>query len=236
MVNARVPMILTRPEGAAEAFVKILPEELRARLEIIHSPLLGIVPVPFSEGSDPADAAVFTSANGVRHGPPPAGRRAWCVGDATTAQARAAGWDAVGAGADSRALVARLTRGAPAGRIVHFSGVHTRGDVAEKLAAAGLNIRRVAVYDQPLLPLSAPAQAALGRGGPVIVPLFSPRTAAHFAAECAAPRAVRAVFLSAAVARATGQAPFAQQLISAWPDAQSVIACIENLVSDARPG
>ncbi|WP_298840926.1 uroporphyrinogen-III synthase [uncultured Roseobacter sp.] len=236
MQQPLIPMIVTRPAAAGEAFVRRLPEPLRQKLEIIESPLLSIVPVTPGAGSDRCEGAVFTSSNGVRYAPDARGRKAWCVGGATTETARQAGWDAVEAGADSAALTETLISLRPALRLAHFSGVHTRGRVADRLSDAGFTIERIAVYDQPLLPLTQAARAAVSGERQVIVPLFSPRTAAWFTKECPAPQNVIAVFLSAAVARATGQAPFAQQVISAWPDAQSVVTCIENLTVNARPG
>ena len=236
MQQAPIPMIMTRPEAGGQAFVRNMPADLRQRLKIIESPLLSIEAVVQDPGSDDAGAAIFTSANGVRFAPEARGRKAWCVGRSTTQAARDAGWDAVTAGPDSAGLIETLRRERPEVSLVHFSGVHTRGKVVEKLAEDGLSVRRVTVYDQPLLALSEAARAVLAGDDPVIVPLFSPRTAAWFVEQCPEPGNVIAVFLSAAVARATGQARFAQQVISAWPDARSVVNCIENLTVSARPG
>lgn len=104
-------------------------------------------------------------------------RRHWgglalCLGDATTRAAGLAGWQARQVGQDAETLVTALTALQPAGRILHFSGIHTRGDVADRLQAAGLAVDSVAVYDQVLLPLSDAAQNRLKETDPVIVPLF----------------------------------------------------------------
>jgi uroporphyrinogen-III synthase len=132
------------------------------------------------------DAIVFTSANAV----PFAGAGQWAPRVvrrcADRPVAREAGFDAVEAGACADALVdARLLQEPRGRRILHLRGRHQRGDVTERLRAAGHDAAAHVVYDQVSLPPDAAFSAALTRDR-LIVPLFSPRSAALFA-EAAQP-------------------------------------------------
>lgn len=196
---------------------------------MIESPLLRIEPLRGAAAPSPQEEAVFSSSNGVRFAPPGDGRRAWCVGARTTGSAQNAGWEAEQAGDTAAELIKRILAERPAADLVHLSGAHTRGAICESLQAAGLRARRIVLYDQQLLSLSPVARALFDGSGQVIVPLFSPRAAAQFVAECPAPGQVIAVFLSDAVAAGTGQTAFSQRITAGTPDAVSMAAGIEKL-------
>jgi hypothetical protein len=91
------------------------------------------------------------------------------------------------AGACADALVARLG-GTARPALVHLRGRHQRGDVAERLGPRATIRAAHVVYDQVALP----ARRGLCRGAgarPLIVPLFSPRSADLFA-EAAQPTGI----------------------------------------------
>lgn len=229
-----ITLLLTRPRPASDRFARQLAAATGPFAEVIVSPLLRIVPSGAVPPVPPWAELAFTSENAVTVAAPhlPAGRRAWCVGDRTADAARAAGLDAVSAGGDAAALAALLARDPPGGEILHLSGAHQRGDLVERLAAAGLPARRVAIYDQVPAPLGSAARRALGGRRPVLLPLFSPRSAAlagEQAAGAAAPLLLAA--LSPAVASAwTG--PEARAAITAErPDAGALAAAVSRLIA-----
>jgi uroporphyrinogen-III synthase len=236
-VNPSAPtLLLTRPAAQARRFAHEAQARLGPFAQVIVSPLMEIVPTePFPAVPEEAELA-FTSENAVAVAAPrlgATGRRAWCVGDRTAAAARAAGFDAVSAGGDAAALAALIARAGPSGEILHLSGRHQRGDLAAQLAQAGLSARRVPVYDQAARPLSAPARAALEGPAPVLVPLFSPRSAALLSQQMApgarAPLLVAA--LSPAVASAwTGPEPESLE-VAERPDADALLAALAQLVT-----
>ena len=230
MDSTAIPLIMTRPEGANEGFLEMIPAATRAALDIIMSPLIEIVATGESPTLLPGAGAIFTSANGVRFGPPGVGRPAFCVGQSTTAHAIAAGWQAVCVGADSGELVEALMTTRPERSLVHLGGVHARGNVAERLSANGLKVSRVEVYDQKLLPLTEKAQAALRSNRPVIVPLFSPRTARQFSDQCPAPSCVAVAALSPTIARSLAKLPLARLEIAETPDAEAICKSVEKLI------
>ncbi|CAN0167421.1 unnamed protein product, partial [Chrysoparadoxa australica] len=230
-----VPLLMTRPRGAAERFVASLPPDVRDRVRPIYSPLIAIegldADVDFKD-----EAAVFSSANGVAHGPLGAGRRAYCVGAATTRAALARGWAAEERGQTAEALIAGLIAHPPAQPLIHLSGVHTRGDIAARLTAQGIQTRNVAIYDQVAQPLTAEARAAVARGNPLMLPLFSPRTAAQFANQVPKAATVHVIALSDAVADPLVGASYGRVTVAARPDANAMSDEIARVLNDMPSG
>ncbi|ABG30181.1 uroporphyrinogen-III synthase [Roseobacter denitrificans] len=226
----KIPLILTRPKGSNAVFEADIAPKVRQHVDFIHSPLLEIVPIDGGYDSTGADHAIFTSANGVKYAPKGNGRRAFCVGEKTTQLARSHGWDAVFAGATVLALKDHVLINRPQGEIHHYSGVFVRGNVAEDLSVAGLRVTNIPLYEQRLLPFSAQALSVLERRAPVVVPLFSPRTAAHFAAIAPAHPQLYVVAMSTAVADSCNEMSPARLIIAREPTAKSMALCVENLV------
>ncbi len=181
-------------------------------------------------------ASLFTSANGVRFAPPALRRRAYCVGERTTDAAREAGWDAEYAGPDAEGLIDYLNVTRPSVPLYHFCGVHVRGNIVERLSTSGLIARKITIYDQVLLPLSAEALAAMSSDQRTIVPLFSPRAAAHFATEAPSNSRVRVVALSASVAGPLKKIRRFETVVAAEPTLQSMLTEIEILAQKRRLG
>lgn len=192
-------VLLTRPEAASREFAGRL-NRAAPGIRVVVSPLLEIEYV----GSDPpdADALVFTSPNAPPRAGPGRGRTAYCVGDATAAAARDAGYAAVPLGGNADGLVAELLRLRPEGRLLHARGAHARGAVAERLSGAGLRVEERIVYEQVGRPLSDEGRAALSL--PIVAPLFSPRSAERFAPHVETACDPRIVAMSGAVADAVG--------------------------------
>lgn len=202
-------VLLTRPRAQSEAFATILTQRF-AQLDIVIAPLIEIVPM-----GDPGDlgdlgevaGVIFSSMNAVAHAGPGRDLPAYCVGAQTTDAARAAGFAAICEGRTADELVAALTASRPAGPLLHLHGRHQRGDIAGRLAQAGLTVRGRVIYDQAAVPPGTAFQTALARR-PLIAPLFSPRTATLFAEASgthwgnAVPDRVHLIALSAAVAEA----------------------------------
>lgn len=233
--NADAPLVLiTRPQDAAHRFA----EELRAAVgpvEVAIIPMLEITPVVDHIDLEGVAALIFTSAAGVEvFGQLSEDRSlpAWCVGDRTAEAARGIGLKATSAGGDADALVALMAEARPEGRLLHLSGVHTRGDVARRLFEAGLRAEARAIYDQVAARPGSELGAALAHPGMVIVPLFSPRSAGIFA-EAAGPAAERAtiVALSRAVAEALPASLRRDARIADSPDAPAMIRAISALIS-----
>lgn len=222
-------LLLTRPAEDAERFAKQCQARLGAFGRVLISPLLRVVflgPVP----QDPDTSFIFTSVNGVRayaQGGGGPGRQAFTVGERTGQAARDLGLRVQVLGPNADALVTALIAQAPRQPLLHITGVHQRGAVAERLTAAGLAVRRAVLYDQQAQPLSVAAHSAAAGQEPVIAPIFSPRSAALLRAELPAPgRNFHALALSPAVAEAWGPS----LPVSGQPNADSMINAIAALL------
>lgn len=210
----RPVLLLTRPPADSQRFAAMLPD-----WRAVISPLLRIVAVDH-EGAGLRDAPglVFTSAHAVPAAGPGRGRLALCVGGHTAQAARAAGFDVRTGNGFAEGLLP-LIENAPV-PLMHPHGRH----MARRLPVPG-----VVVYDQQAVPLTDAAQALLAGEGPVVLPLFSPRSA-RLAADAA--RGARAPLWPVAISDAAWAAwdgPAAGHAVAVRPDAPSMVAAIRRL-------
>lgn len=173
--------------------------------EPVLAPLLEIAPRDFDIDLGGTQALLFTSINGVRAFAAASGRRdvrVLTVGNASAAQARAAGFDDVRSADGDAAALAHLAQAEldpGAGGLVHVAGAHIANDMAQTLRSAGFRIERRVAYE-------ARAANALPAafGEPLDIVLFhSPRAAGTFV-RLGAPGAERLV--AACLSPAVGDA------------------------------
>ncbi len=202
---------------------------------VVISPILTIRPRTVALDIADYSGVILTSENGLHALAElcnAAGLTAWCVGDQTADAARSLGMTARSAGGDARDLIALISGAEPTGRLLYARGAETRGDVAGALAAVGIDIDPVIVYDQVAMPLTAEARRVLETDASVVLPLFSPRSAALLSeAAVGSPAQLQIVALSKAVAAAwSGPAPEAMR-IAAHPDATQMAAEVATIYS-----
>lgn len=215
---------MTRPKAQSASFADMVVAAWNGPLTVVHSPLIEIVWIdtPPSAG----EVLIFTSVNGVaaaKRMTLPKGRPAWCVGDKTAKAARNAGFAPKTGPGDADGLVADIIAANPRVRLAHIRGMHTRGDVSARLAAAGVNCDDVIAYDQRALTLNAAAKSALAGKSPVIVPLFSPRTGVIFAQQGPYQAKVYAPVISEAVKDALEPSLVARVDLANRPDANAML-------------
>ncbi|CTQ49678.1 uroporphyrinogen-III synthase [Jannaschia donghaensis] len=217
------PVLLTRPQADAQRMVGTLREMGAQRVEV--SPLLRIDPT----GPPPeiAGGVILTSANAVAV---LAGRSdlrgcpAWVVGPRTARLAEDIGLNVKGVAAQADTLVDLIPNDAP--HLTHLRGEVSRGDIVGRLTRRGIVADERVVYRQTPLDLTASARALL-RDGPVLVPLFSPRSARLFAMACphdAVPN-LRLLALSDAVA---AECPVRPVGICETPDGAGMYALLKR--------
>ena len=134
---------ITRTQPAADESAQVWRD---AGFDPLVAPLLEIEPV--LHDPLPADAVIiFTSKNGVDH-TACGGQRAICVGDATAAKARAAGYkDVISVDGTSLDVTDWILENLPKTQsITHVSGWHVRGSIIEDLIEAGYSAQRVIAY------------------------------------------------------------------------------------------
>ncbi|WP_108483755.1 uroporphyrinogen-III synthase [Oceaniglobus ichthyenteri] len=199
---AESTLLLTRPQAQSLGFA----ETCRAAGwtgPIVTSPILEIVPRPMPNRPAPGTTLIFTSVNGVEQATAQhdlAGFHAFAVGDTTAKAAQEAGMTCVSANGDFRDLLALLARH-DTGPLLHLRGTHSAGDLTSALAEMGREAVEWVVYDQVAQPLNGAARRLLAAPGPVVLPLFSPRSARLLSAavgETAAPLSLIAISQAAA--------------------------------------
>lgn len=186
-----LPVLITRPEPQASRFSKVLT----ARFGTLVRPVICSLIAPrFLSAALPDGrfgAVVLTSETGALAADrlAKAGYMvphvAFCVGDHTAEVAQGLGFDARSAAGDATALVDLILQHPDRAPFLHLHGHETRGDVVGQLRARGLSAEGAKVYAQEEQPLSVQARALLAQPGPVVVPIFSPRTAKLFAKQLA---------------------------------------------------
>lgn len=227
-------LLMTRPEDASVRFVESLPPGVLHCVRVCYSPLIRIQPTARNVDLAGVGGVIFTSANGVAIASGLTDRRdlpVFCVGGATARLARRLGWTVVCHGETANDMVSDLQNRDVPGPLVHFCGVHTRGDIAERLTNAQKPTQRQTVYDQELVGFSDEAKSLFKSRELIVAPVFSPRTARQFALECPAKAKVHLIALSAAVAKPLSALTGCTISQSAHPDADSIAALIESTVN-----
>ncbi|EEW25218.1 uroporphyrinogen-III synthase [Rhodobacter ferrooxidans] len=235
------PILLTRPAAQGDRFAADLRDRFGGDIRIIDSALLAprfLAPVLPQVR---LKALIFTSETGVQGFQRIAAETifsgvacAWCVGNRTAQAAREAGLQAVSAQGDVVALTAAIKAAGEMGPLLHLRGRDVRGDLVESLNSANIETYSAIVYAQEQQPLTPQALACLQAPGPVLVPLFSPRTASILRAALADVPLQADLWLAAlspAVAEAAEGMPRAGLAIAKRPDAGAMIETLQGLIA-----
>lgn len=206
--------------------------------EALAAPMLAIRPLPAPVGLGGAQALLFTSSNGVRAFAAASAERglpAFCVGDATAAASRDAGFAVVrSADGDLGALASLVSQelDAARGALIHIAGADLAGDLAGLLRARGFDVRVHTAYRAvPADALAPNVAAALDASPPTVdaVMFHSARGAAQFVA-LAKGRAgldrITALCLSEAVAAAARAISWRQVHVAAAPRESELLALL----------
>jgi uroporphyrinogen-III synthase len=161
----------------AEVFAGQLRERFDGQMRVIVSPLIQIARVPITDNLDALSGVIFTSAQAVDALAPLPGLTAWCVGPKTTERAKSAGYKTITGPGNAHGLAQMVINAAPCGRLAHIRGRYAQENVAQLLTNAGIACTDIVAYDQNSLVLGADAKKPLKGELPVVVPLFSARTA-----------------------------------------------------------
>lgn len=179
-------------------------------------------------------ALAFTSANGVRAFAERSGDRAlkvFAVGGATAQAARAAGFHSVlSSDGDVESLARGIAarRGELQGAVLHPGAAELAGDLVGALDAAGIEARRLVLYETRPVALADHALKPLLRADCVL--LHSPRAAQALAAilrRNPAPQ-MRALGLSKAVLKPLVRVKLAGKLAPPYPLEAALLQLIEK--------
>ncbi len=237
MTHATPILLMTRPQAASEAFVTALHGAGEQGFVPVISPLIGVRTCGVLPDMTRYFGVIFTSANGVaayRALGGPAHLACFVVGAATSAAARDAGFAPTSADGDAAALVRLVRSLSPRGPLLHLRGTHARGDVAKNLSLAGTETHEAVIYDQPLLDLTPQARLALNGTAPVVVPLFSPRSAARFAAVASRGAPLLIAAMSAGIRKEVVDLCAIQNIVTPQPSGEAMQKAALHLLGLAR--
>ena len=231
-----IPLLLTRPAAQGDRLAADLAAYLPGALQPIPTPLMEPV---FIAPRIPAlnwSSVILTSETGVeaavrlREAGQDLPRAAWCVGDRTARVAQDAGFTATSARGDAEALIALILASNDTGPLLHLKGRDARGDIAPRLVAQGRPTHATVVYAQEARPLTNVAKMVLDGSDPVVIPLFSPRSAALFAAQgpFAAPLWIAAI--SPATARVAENLSPQRLCIAERPDSPAMLSALRTVI------
>lgn len=226
MRQSHAPILLTRPLPQSQRFADQLAGLGR---QIIISPLMAVELLPASRPAGDFAAVIFTSETAVLAPMPDLPQRAYCVGKRTATVASAAGFSALSADGDWRKLFDLILRDHPAGRLLFLHAAEAARDLPNALNSAGLETVSVQVYRQNPQALTAQAVQILRQDGPVILPLFSARSAVLFWAEYARIQATAPIYIAALSAQVAEGMTAAHLHIAARPDGQAMQEAVAQL-------
>ncbi len=227
-------VLLTRPLMQSQRFAGELALRYGA-VQVVISPLMAprVLPQPHSPA---AAAVIFTSETGVaaaaESGLWQTGRPdiAYCVGTRTAGAAAAQGFSTRDAGGDWRDLAALIAADGAKSPLIFACARDAPHHLQTALKALGFTVLRCDVYAQDPQPLTAQARAVLAGANPVLLPLFSPRSAAQFCAVSLHPNApLRVAALSENVAKAFSL-PVQSLRVADRPNAAAMLDCIGGLL------
>jgi len=180
---------------------------------------------------------IFTSENAVNALARASGRISMpchCVGQRAASAAASLGARVETTSTDLAALETLLLAAKPAGPLLYLHGQHVTGHLADRLCSAGIATVCHIAYSQQERQLTVDALALLQGTAPLLVPLFSRRSAQLFQAAVmshGAPLWVAA--LSPAVADAF-TLPVARRAIAASPDAVGMLDALAMLLAGGQ--
>ena len=194
-------LLLTRPEAQSRRVLADVQEAMGEEIACLISPVLEIEKRDVGVKLDGYAGLILTSVNGVAAAPDLVGRRVHCVGARTGEAARERGADVGVVALDAARLVERiLETGAPA-PLLHLRGEHARGEIAQTLSSTGIETHEAVVYAQDAVDMTRDAIRLIEGDGPLVLPLYSPRSA-RLVGKAARPGAkVHVIALSEAVAQ-----------------------------------
>lgn len=153
---------------------------------MVVSPVLRICEIPVRFDPSAFSALIFASqhaVSAVAHIENLSGQHAFAVGSQTGRAARDHGMSVICADGDADGLVEVIINTGRPGPFLFLRGRHSTGNIQLRLKERGLETESMVVYEQKARPLTQPTIDLLCGDTPVVLPLFSPRSASILASE-----------------------------------------------------
>lgn len=241
--QSAIPVLITRPEPQASRLAQEIAALCGTAAQPVLTPLMQAVFLSPQLPPGPHSALVLTSETGaeaaarLRAAGAALPHRALCVGDRTAAVAEGFGFAALSAKGAVEDLAAVIRDTAEPGPLLYLHGEDKAGDLAQLLGPDGPAVDSAVVYDQRPAPPSAEALAALAAPGPVIVPLYSPRSTRLFVAALPAVVAatIHPVGISVKAIQPLSEALRAVSTLAERPDGEAMLRAIAGKVVACKP-
>ena len=173
-----VILLLTRPLGGNERFcLKI--KHLLYSCEILDNPIQKIDFLPSLSKINKNSVLIFTSANGLRAAKKHnlINKKCFVVGANTKKIAVSFGYDVLGFSKDQENLLKLIKSKKPTESMVHIRGKHTVGNLCDALKRNQFSCLDIIGYNQEPLKIKKQNLQKIHSGRPVILPIFSSRSA-----------------------------------------------------------
>ena len=173
-----VILLLTRPLGGNERFCLKIKHQLYS-CEILDNPIQKIDFLPSLSKVNKNSVLIFTSANGLRAAKKHnlINKKCFVVGANTKKIAVSFGYDVLGFSKDQENLLKLIKSKKPTESMVHIRGKHTVGNLCDALKRNQFSCLDIIGYNQEPLKIKKQNLQKIHSGRPVILPIFSSRSA-----------------------------------------------------------
>ena len=217
-----VILLLTRPLGGNERFcLKI--KHLLYSCEIIDNPIQKIDFLPSLSKVNKNSVLIFTSANGLRAAKKHnlINKKCFVVGANTKKIAVSFGYDVLGFSKDQENLLKLIKSKKPTESMVHIRGKHTVGNLCDALKRNQFSCLDIIGYNQEPLKIKKQNLQKIHSGRPVILPIFSSRSAELLQSNLDL-TGFNVIAISEAVAKIVTGVELGELVISKKPDLNSM--------------
>jgi uroporphyrinogen-III synthase len=200
------------------------------------APVLEIVPVDAPIEIAAHEAVIFSSIAGVDVAAKKLGRaelKAYCVGEKTAAAARHLGYEVCTVAPDVERLFQQMSA-RPVEAVVHIRGEHTRGNLVSKLRGLGWSAREQVVYQQKEVPFATKVFDIIQRENPLVLPLFSPRSARLLVDRLPKRGDIYGIAMSEAVRQVVNDFEWSRLDVANAPDAASMVSQTLHVLKGLR--
>ena len=217
-----VILLLTRPLDGNERFcLKI--KHLLYSCEILDNPIQKIDFLPSLSKVNKNSVLIFTSANGLRAAKKHnlINKKCFVVGANTKKIAVSFGYDVLGFSKDQENLLKLIKSKKPTESMVHIRGKHTVGNLCDALKRNQFSCLDIIGYNQEPLKIKKQNLQKIHSGRPVILPIFSSRSAELLQSNLDL-TGFNVIAISEAVAKIITGVELGELVISKKPDLNSM--------------
>ena len=226
-------ILLTRPHDQAFSLAEILKKYGVIPENILINPIMKIEGVMLSYNFTSVGGLLITSANALTYLPADligSNLPTFCVGEATTRAALKRGLRAKHLAATAQGLCDVLSVQDLKGPLLHLRGTHTTLDLELYFRDTALEVQSLIIYRQTAQDLELVTYTLLRGTAPIILPIFSLRSAKLLCALDINWALHTSVAISEAVADQCRAVGFGKVIVSHKPTADSMLNAITPLL------